>query len=329
LMHNNLGHIAFSEDGTPFVSPTNSVETRRPTSFSTAFMDQGMDDGMDEDMDDRVMDPRLLADADSLVFRLAPADDRLANGDVRQKKRKVDEETQAIYRRTLGIAQSRNLSTADFRSLDDIWQEYTVGDGPDRLPLRDLESTYDVAWRKDLPGVSKVKGVQWCNRLPVYGLVEFYMTEPCFILNSHDNTLEKRPLTETEALLETNKTFLCCFGKSGKPSFSRMIVPQFKRQLVYENAARGRTVFPTDDKRFIPENVKRLVKTYMDRSLTSEEAWEEADKTIGLSLPHMVNKIVRPALPLDFLVDQQQVSEDQNVGRIICKDHPRFIPTWD
>jgi hypothetical protein len=338
LVRNNLGHVAFSEDGisgsvTPFVSPTNSVETRRLTNFSTAFMDNGMDDdmddAMDDGMDDGVTDPRLLAEAASLVFRLASADDTLANGDPRQRKRKVDQETLAIYQRTLGIAQSRNLSTADFRSLDDIWQEYTVGDGPDRLPLRDLESKYEVAWRRDVPGTSTSKGVQWCNRTAVYALVEFYMMEACYILNSHDNTLERRPLTETEALLETNKTFLCCFGKSGKPNFREMIVPQFKRQLVYENGARGRTVCPSDEIRFIPENVRRLVKTYMDRSLTSDGAWEEAEKTIRLCLPRKENKIIVPGLPLDELIDQQQVYEDRNMGRIISKKHSRFIPTWD
>jgi hypothetical protein len=174
--------------------------------------------------------------------------------------------------------------------------------------------------------VSTTKGVQWCNRLHVYRLVEFYMTQPFRVLNRQDNIHEMRPLTEEEALRETNKTFLCCVSQSGKPNFRQKVVPQFKRQQVYENGACGRLVDPTDEIRFIPGNVKKLVQTYMDRSLTSDQAWKEADKTIMLSLPQKYNI---PGKPLAFVVAQQQDYEDKNLGRVICLKEGRFVPTWN
>jgi hypothetical protein len=290
MVHNGLGHMAFPTDGSslaaviPFVSPTSSVDSR-PSNFSRAFMVDDVDGAMENEVD-----PGVLAVADSFVQRLAPADDTTANGDARKRKRGVDQEAQVQYQRALGIAQSYCLSTANIQTLEDLWEEYTRGDGHNREPLRDLETKFNVEWRKDIPNVSSCKGVQWCNRLHVYRLVEFYMTRPFRVFNRQDNTEEMRQLTEFEALLEANKTFLCCVAKSGKPNFSRKVVPQFKRQQVYENGVYenggfGRSVDPTDGIRFIPANVTKLVQTYMDRSLTYDQAWQEADKTIVLSLP--------------------------------------------
>jgi hypothetical protein len=326
--------LALPDSVLPKYAVVSPCSSNRPNTM-LLLQDSGPDD-MDTDTEPDVT-------LSSLMYRAAPADDTTSTGMVRKRRRGYTQDEQERFALRLRMPPTHNFTpAANLRTLPDWWNEYAHG-STDRQALRDLEAEYGAEWRKDLPG-NKTKTTTWCTRKNVYALVEYYMDmDNDFSVLSLDAVepftaadFEVRPLTEEEALMEANKTYVCCLSAKGTPNIREKLVPQFKLQKLYEMSSVGpRFVAPFQGSpRFIPDVVTNLVDMYMTntnywfectgpekrRSLTQDEAWREAAKTTAYCL--------KEKKPLEQEFSLQEEYEMANSGRCIdpTPSGIRFIP---
>jgi hypothetical protein len=271
------------------------------------------------------------------MYRQAAADDTTSRGETRQRKRPLTQADRERASQALGLATTCSFTTTLNRTVYHWWNEYAHGTD-DRPAFRDLEIATSGAWRLDIPGATQgVNKAAWCQRKNIYELIEWYMSTDFKVVITSE-TYELRPLREDEALLEADKTYQCCIDEKGRQNFRQRIVPQFKRQRVYERCSEGRLVDPMDGHRFYPEAITTLVSIYTSRyywvgntaadtttrvwrRLTDKEAWEEADKTTTSCLTDCVAG--KSSLILEF--EQQKCHEDLNMGwNVNLKELARF-----
>jgi hypothetical protein len=307
----------------PITPPLFTNSAVSPSTSSGTDVDTSTED-MDMDVDDS---PESALVGWELLERAEATDDTTKTGQQRQRKRPRTQLDQGIFEVDNNMTPTMMFSTTTNRTLQAYWNEYAHG-SVGRKSFRELEKS-GPTWRKDITG--KAKATAWCSRKIIYNLVEFYMDSLFCVRTMPADTWENRYLTEEEAVSEADKTFQCCLDEKGTPNFSRRLVPEFRRQQVYESSYRGRLVDPWDEKRFIPDVLNKLVDSYMKgmfkvgselRSLTLAEAWTEVELTTTCCLP----KNGKAGASLISEVAAQQLHENQNLGRTIVKNQ-RFTPT--
>jgi hypothetical protein len=235
------------------VSPTNS-NSRRQTGFfasGNAMDEEGDSDSEQEELED--YQSSKVEAAWKSVERLAPADDTTVDGDPRKRKRAVTQVEQGTLEETVGCPYTCTLQVGNKRTIYEYWNEYAHGVG-DHLAYRDLQERYGNAWRKGIPGLPRPKDTVWCQLRKIYDLIEFYMKNEFLVWSPHDTAYESRKLTESEALLEANKTFQACLNKKGRPNFRQKLVPKFREQLLFEKSVPSNRLVNLDAAavRFIP-----------------------------------------------------------------------------